>query len=63
MRPYLPFPNDFILKDPIHNSCNLSLALRPKAFSAKSLVRLSGVSIPCNLTRCFLNQTPNPRSK
>ena len=43
--PYLPLPSDCTLKEPTHNSINLSFAFKPKAFSSKFLVLDSGVLI------------------
>jgi len=51
--PYLPFPNDFIFNLPQQSSFSLSFAARPSFFSAKSLVRDSGVSIPLKRTLCL----------
>ena len=62
IRPYLPLPKDLTCILPRHNSFNLSLAARPNFFSAKSLVLLSGVSMPANLTRCLCNFTSKPKS-
>ena len=45
-----------------HKANRNALDSKPLAFSSLSLVRDSGVSIPCNLTRCLANTTENPRS-
>jgi len=63
IRPYLPFPKDFTLIFPVHNSASLAFAANPSFFSAKFLVRDSGVSICANLTLCLCSLTSKPRSR
>ena len=60
--PYLPLPKDLSCSLAPHSSIKRSLAFKPKAFSAKLRVLLSGVSIPANLTRCLVKVVLNPRS-